>query len=79
MPKATEDRFLGAMMGLAIGDALGMPFVGMSRGQIAKEAGPILAFHPLVDPVNGDVDAGEVTDETEAALALSEAMTTSGG
>jgi ADP-ribosylglycohydrolase len=79
MPRATEDRFLGAMLGLAIGDALGMPFRGMSREEIAAAVGPVRAFHPLVDPIDGDVEAGEVTEETESALVIAEAMTTTGG
>ena len=79
MTRATEDRFLGALLGLAIGDALGMPFTGLTREQIARNVGPVREFHPLIDPDNGDVAAGEVTDETETVLALSEVLTTTGG
>ncbi|MFM9105324.1 MAG: ADP-ribosylglycohydrolase family protein [Chloroflexota bacterium] len=79
MARATEDRFLGALLGLAIGDALGMPLAGLSRDEIAARYGPIRGYHPLVDPERGDVEAGEVTEETETVLAIAETMTTSGG
>jgi ADP-ribosylglycohydrolase len=79
MTRATEDRFLGAMLGLAIGDALGMPFRGLTRAEIAASAGPVSGYSPLIDPEHGDVDAGEVTEETEIALAIAETMTTTGG
>jgi ADP-ribosylglycohydrolase len=79
MTRATEDRFVGAMLGLAIGDALGMPFAGMDRAAIAASAGPVREYHSLVDAPAGDVAAGEVTDETETVLSLAEVLTTTGG
>ena len=35
MPDATENQFLGALLGMAIGDALGAPVSGMDRAEIA--------------------------------------------
>ena len=39
MPDATENQFLGALLGMAIGDALGAPLSGMNRTEIAARFG----------------------------------------
>ena len=41
MPDATENQFLGALLGMAIGDALGAPVSGMDRAEIAARFGAI--------------------------------------
>lgn len=75
---ANEDRFLGALLGMAIGDALGMPLVGMAAEEIGDRYGEIAHF------VGGEVTpqaakTGEFTDETEIALCIIESMTTNQG
>jgi ADP-ribosylglycohydrolase len=74
-----QDRFLGALMGMAIGDALGMPVVGWSAEQIRDRYGGIDTFFPRTFPDGTKVSAGEFTDETEAALCVVESLTASGG
>ncbi len=76
---ANEDRFLGGLLGLAIGDALGMPVEGWSRDRIAAEFGRIEGYHPRRQPGRDEVAAGEFTDETEFALCVVESVTTNRG
>jgi ADP-ribosylglycohydrolase len=76
---AGEDRFLGGLLGMAIGDALGMPVAGWDAARIAERLGPIDGYHLRVLPDGTEVAAGEITDETEFALAIVESLTTNGG
>jgi ADP-ribosylglycohydrolase len=67
------DRARGALYGLAIGDALGMPTQLLSRPQIAARWGPLLAdFEPAPPghPIAAGMPAGAVTDDTEQAVLL---------
>ena len=67
-----QDRAEGALIGLAIGDALGMPTQQLSRQAVAQRWGAITTFeapdpaHPLAHGLR----AGSVTDDTELALLL---------
>ena len=68
-----RDRARGAMYGLAIGDALGMPTQLLSRQQITRRWGPLLAgFEPAPPwhPIAAGMPAGAVTDDTEQAVLL---------
>jgi ADP-ribosylglycohydrolase len=61
------------MYGLAIGDALGMPTQLLSRPQITRRWGPLLAgFEPAPPghPIAAGMPAGAVTDDTEQAVLL---------
>ena len=66
------ERAEGALIGLAIGDALGMPTQQLSRQAVAQRWGAITTFeapdpaHPLAHGLR----AGSVTDDTELALLL---------
>ena len=67
------DRARGALYGLAIGDALGMPTQSLSRAQIAERWGPLLTgFEPAPPghPIAAGLPAGAVTDDTEQAVLL---------
>lgn len=66
------DRAYGALIGMAIGDALGMPSQTMSPGQIRRHYGQIMGFvAPYPNhPVSHGLSAGQVTDDTEQALML---------
>jgi ADP-ribosylglycohydrolase len=67
------DRARGALYGLAIGDALGMPTQLLSRRQIRQRWGPLLTgFEPAPPghPIAAGMPAGAVTDDTEQAVLL---------
>ena len=67
-----RDSALGALYGLAIGDALGMPTQLMSREAIAERYGSIRSFEPADPdhPLAAGMPAGSITDDTEQALLL---------
>lgn len=69
---ALEDRAKGALLGLAIGDALGMPTQSMSRAQITAAYGAIDGLRDAVaaQPIAPSMRAGSITDDTEQALML---------
>ncbi len=81
MPDATEDVFLGSLLGLAIGDALGMPVAGLAKEEIAAVTGGrrVTEYLPKTFPDGTVMKAGEFTDESEIALCIVEAMTTNSG
>jgi ADP-ribosylglycohydrolase len=66
-------RARGALYGLAIGDALGMPTQMLSRAEIVRRWGPLLpGFEPAPSghPIAARMPAGAVTDDTEQAVLL---------
>jgi ADP-ribosylglycohydrolase len=66
-----QDRARGALYGLAIGDALGMPTQLLSRPQIVDRWGPLLTgFEAAPDdhPIAAGMPEGAVTDDTEQAV-----------
>jgi ADP-ribosylglycohydrolase len=66
-------RARGALYGLAIGDALGMPTQMLSRREIVARWGPLLTgFEPAPPghPIAAGMPAGAVTDDTEQAVLL---------
>jgi len=70
---SAADRARGALYGLAIGDALGMPTQLLSRQQITERWGPLLTgFEPAPPghPIAAGLPAGAVTDDTEQAVLL---------
>lgn len=78
-----EPRFVGALLGLAIGDALGYPAEFRSREQILAEIGPrgIEGFIAHKDPrfsrpfiVGPDHPPGTYTDDTQMSLAVARAL-----
>jgi ADP-ribosylglycohydrolase len=69
----TLSRARGALYGLAIGDALGMPTQMLSRAEIRGRWGPLLTgFEPAPPghPIAAGLPAGTVTDDTEQAVLL---------
>ncbi len=79
MTNATEDTFLGCLLGMAIGDALGMPVEGWPRQRIAARFGPIDTYHLRVFPDGTEIKSGEFTDESEIALCIVESLTANHG
>lgn len=69
---AQLDRACGALLGLAIGDALGMPTQLMPRAVIAARYGVLDGFHdgPMENPISAGMPAGRVTDDTDQAVIL---------
>ena len=68
-----QDRAAGALYGLAVGDALGMPTESLPRPEIVARYGPLLAEFrpgPPDQPLAPGLPAGTVTDDTEQALLL---------
>jgi len=61
------EKCRGAIVGFAIGDALGMPVEGLSMSEIRERYGIIEDFLP--SPY-GDLKEGEWTDDTEQMLVL---------
>ena len=64
----------GCLLGLAVGDALGTTF---EFDRIYQPAYPTLATGPATDVVGGgpfDLDAGQVTDDTQLAVCLARSL-----
>ena len=77
-----QARAAGALYGLAIGDALGMPTESLSRSQVVARYGPLLDwFQPGAadQPLAPGLAAGTVTDDTEQALLLAGLLIEGGG
>ena len=74
MEQVTQfDRAAGALYGLAIGDALGMPTQMMSRDEVVSIFGKVLVdFEPAPTdhPIAEGMTAGRITDDTEQAVLL---------
>ena len=72
MTQERTDRARGALFGLAIGDALGMPTQMLSRERIRELVGALDGFVPA--PVDNEISsgtaAGRVTDDTDQAVIL---------
>jgi ADP-ribosylglycohydrolase len=72
----------GALYGLAVGDALGMPTQLLSRAEITERWGGLLAgFEPAPPghPIAAGIPAGAVTDDTEQAVLLGRLLVKGGG
>jgi ADP-ribosyl-[dinitrogen reductase] hydrolase len=74
-----QGRFLGALLGMAIGDAMGMPVSDWSAERIRQRFGRIETYHRRVFDDGTEIKAGEFTDESELALCIVESATSNGG
>ncbi len=75
-------RAAGALYGLAIGDALGMPTQALPRDEIVARYGSLIATFedgPAGHPLAAGLRAGAVTDDTEQAVLLARVIIASGG
>ncbi len=75
------DRATGALYGVALGDAMGMPSELWPRAQVREHFGEITGFLPG-PPGHFIVDgfaAGQVTDDTQQTVMLAEAIIASDG
>lgn len=74
-----NERARGALLGLAVGDALGTTY---EFERIDQPAYPILATRPATDVVGGgpfDLAPGAVTDDTQLAVCLARSLRDRGG
>ncbi len=79
----TADRAAGAMVGMAIGEALGAPFEGLTHEEVIERAGRVDGF---VDPrqLQSPQRVGHFTpftyeDDTQVALACADVIVRAGG
>jgi ADP-ribosylglycohydrolase len=75
-------RARGALYGLAIGDALGMPSQMLPRQEIVERWGGVLTGFeaaPPGHPIAAGMPAGAVTDDTEQAVLLARLLVAGGG
>lgn len=79
MPRPSEDAFLGSLLGLAIGDALGLPVAGLAAADIAARFGRVEGYLPARLPDGTEVKPGEFSDESEIALCIVESLTVNAG
>jgi ADP-ribosylglycohydrolase len=80
--RRTRSHALGALYGLAIGDALGMPTESRSRPDIVARYGGLLSGFepgPADQPLAPGLPAGSVTDDTEQAVVLARLVVDGGG
>ncbi|MBX3071823.1 MAG: ADP-ribosylglycohydrolase family protein [Thermomicrobiales bacterium] len=74
-----QDRVLGALLGMGIGDALGMPVQGWTREHVAERYGRIDRYHSKTFDDGAELAAGEFTDDSEGALCIIESFTAATG
>ena len=72
-----RDRVRGALLGLAVGDALGMPITGFSHQNVRTFYKGIKAFR--ADERRGEFEAGQWSGATQLALASAGALAEAGG
>jgi ADP-ribosyl-[dinitrogen reductase] hydrolase len=78
--RVTEDQFLGALLGMAIGDALGVPLRGHTADEISTRFGDVTGYLTPPDPESGSTSPiGQISDKTEIALCIVESLTTNDG
>lgn len=74
------DRFRGCLLGLAVGDALGMPTEGYTAQEIQLRFGPIQEMMAAPQGhFHTGLLAGQFTDDTEETLLLSESLLEASG
>ncbi len=73
MPLApsVEDRFQACLLGLAIGDALGMPFEGLPSRMVGPVLDRVRGFH---ESAHRGLGAGQWTDDTQMSLCLTRSL-----
>jgi ADP-ribosylglycohydrolase len=72
MISSASSRARGSLLGLAIGDALGMPTQYLPREWIQRRYGVLDGFYagPPENHISGGMAAGRVTDDTDQAIIL---------
>ncbi len=72
----SEEKHVGALVGMAVGDAMGMPLEFLTHQQIIeKYHGTVTGFeHPYPNHPNQPLQAGQYTDDTQLALLVVETL-----
>ncbi len=77
MPKVEfDDRLLGrihgCLVGVAVGDALGMPMAGWTPEEVRRRYGKVTTLiAPAMDhPLHGTLPLGSITDDTQLTMAI---------
>ena len=79
MTAARRDQFEGALIGCAVGDALGAPLEGWSRERIAKLQSVTDCFRPLSRGKDGmRYPNGQYTDDTQLTMAIARSLVVRG-
>ena len=73
-PAPFRDRLAGALLGSALGDALGMPVEGLSHQNVRTYYKGLKELR--ADEKRGDLEAGQWTADTQRARALARALAT---
>jgi ADP-ribosylglycohydrolase len=74
------DRFRGCLLGVAVGDALGMPTEGYTAREINSKFGPVREMMPAPEGhFHSGLSAGQFTDDTEETLLLAESLIEASG
>ena len=78
---SASERARGALYGVAIGDALGMPTQMLSREDVAAHFGVIDGFREASSDhiIAAGLPAGSITNDTEQALLLADVLLSGGG
>jgi ADP-ribosyl-[dinitrogen reductase] hydrolase len=80
MDMPMQDRFRGCLLGLAVGDALGMPVEGYSAEEIRSKFGAVRDMMAASqDHFHAGLGAGQYTDDTLETLLLARSMIESCG
>ncbi|MBI4481431.1 MAG: ADP-ribosylglycohydrolase family protein [Acidobacteria bacterium] len=75
MAPTLRDRYRGALVGLAIGDALGMPAEFLTRDDIRRYYGEIRDFtRARPGHANAHLPEGSYTDDTQIAILVAESI-----
>jgi len=76
-----RDKIIGMFLGVAIGDALGMPVETFTFNRIEKDYGRIMTYLPPPAThkwYGGKLEAGMWTDDTQLTLAIAKSLTEKG-
>ena len=77
MAEPRQDQVTGALIGCAVGDALGAPIEGWSRERITSLDGLTAGYRPLVHgqaPNQKRYPLGQYTDDTQLTLAIARSL-----
>jgi ADP-ribosyl-[dinitrogen reductase] hydrolase len=79
MADGLVDRFRGCMLGVAVGDALGMPVEGLTRYEIRASLGEVREMvAPAPNHFHCGLGPGQYTDDTEQTLLLADTIIEAG-